>query len=249
MQGTSYPSAHRAAVVMRKRGKIHPMIPWNDFDLSFNVDDILLGQGADPEIIRARKPALVDTAARALAEGLQLIQPFALVRQVLVKEHRHKHILFNDSNRLTGPLVTRHLAGAQRVAAVLCTIGLELEAMSNQLFATDPLMALALDGLGNTAVEHLGQQVCQRIGELAQVDGLTASTPLSPGEPDWPVEVGQQQIFALVEAARIGVQITSGGMMIPKKTISFVIGIGLEMSRVEPCEVCNLKESCRYRHA
>jgi len=224
------------------------MNSWNDFDLSINVDDILRGQGADPEKLRLRKPSLVDAAEFARAEGLPHIHPIALVRKVMVKAHSHDRLLLDDSTKLTGPLVTQHLAGAQRVAAVVCTIGAELEDMSARLFDNDPLLAFALDGLGNAAVEQLGQQVCQRIGEQAQVDGLTASTPLSPGEPDWPAEIGQPQIFALVEAAEIGIQITPGGMMIPKKSISFVLGIGPEMSQSEPCEVCGLRESCRYRH-
>jgi hypothetical protein len=225
------------------------MNSWNDFDLSINVDDILRGQGADPEKLRVRKPSIVTAAERAWTEGLPHIRPTALVREVMVRSHTHDRILLDDPTRLTGPLVTQHLAGAQRVDAILCTIGAELEELSARLFDNDPLFALALDGLGNAAVEQLGQQVCRRIGESVQIDGLTTSTPLSPGEPEWPVEVGQPQIFALVEAAKIGIQITAGGMMIPKKSISFVLGVGPDMSQIEPCEVCNLRESCRYRHA
>jgi hypothetical protein len=222
---------------------------WNNLDLTLEVDDILRGQGADPEKIRARKPALVRTAERTLNESKSLLHPAVLVQEMTVKEHRHDRILLDSYLSLTGPLVTRHLAGAKRVIAVLCTIGGELEQASNRLFSTDPLMAMAIDGLGNAAVEHLGQQICQRIADKVEPEGLTASTPLSPGEPDWPVNIGQPQLFAMVEAAKIGISLTSGGMMLPKKSISFVVGIGSEMSQADPCEVCGLRESCRYRHA
>ncbi|HEX7620781.1 MAG TPA: hypothetical protein VF359_06230, partial [Anaerolineales bacterium] len=113
----------------------------------------------------------------------------------------------------------------------------------------DPLLGIAFDGLGNAAVEILGQQVCRRIGERAEAAGLTTSTPLSPGEPEWPVEVGQPQIFALVDPSQVGIKLTSGGMMIPKKSISFVVGIGPEMARTDLCDLCSLRERCRYRHA
>lgn len=233
-------------MAMGKRGKIRLMAPWNDFELSVEVSDILRGQGADPEKIRNRRPTLVNAAERAHAQGLPLIHPIALVREVPVIKHIHGSILLDDSARLTGPLVTAHLAGAQSISAVLVTIGAELEETSTLLFKTDPLLALALDGLGNAAVEHIGQQVCRRIGEQAQRNGLTVSTPLSPGEPDWPVEVGQPQIFTLIDGANVGIRVTPSGMMIPKKSISFVVGIGQEMSRIEPCFVCSLRESCRY---
>lgn len=234
---------------MVKQGKIHPMEYWNILDVDLTPDDILRGQGADPGSIRARRPALVQAAEQALATGKGFIHPAAVMEELAVEDHTHKSIKLENAKFLTGSLVTSHLAGAQRIVGVLCTIGEELEVKTNELFATDPLLALALDGLGNAAVEILGQQVCRRISEKAEAAGLTASTPISPGDTGWPVEIGQPQLFSLVKADRAGIRITTGGMMIPKKSISFVIGIGPDMARVEPCEVCNLKESCRYRNA
>jgi hypothetical protein len=143
--------------------------------------------------------------------------------------------------------VARHLAGAERVAAVICSLGPALEEYAASL--ENLVLALALDGLGNAAVESVAQQVCGRLAERAEVYGLETSTPLSPGEPEWPVEVGQPQIFALAKPSRAGIRLTGGGMMIPKKSISFVTGIGQEMSQVHPCEACSLKEICRYRKA
>jgi hypothetical protein len=222
------------------------MDSWDDFKLAFNVDDILRGQGAIPEVIRARKPTLVSASERALVEGSSLIHPIALVQQSLVKKHLHDRILLDGSGKLTGTLVVSHLAGAQWISAILVTLGSELEQASARLFDSDPILALALDGLGNAAVENIAQQVCRRVGDKAQIDRMTVSTPLSPGEPGWPVEVGQPEIHSLVDAARIGVQITAGGMMVPKKSISFVLGIGRDMSQEEPCTICSLRESCHY---
>jgi len=231
---------------MGKRGKIRPVEAWNDFELSVDTSDILRGQGADPEKVLSRRPTLIDTAQRAHAQGLPLIHPIALVRDVQVLTHLHDSILLDGSARLTGPRVTAHMAGAQRISAVLVSIGAELEGASSLLYGTDPLLALALDGLGNAAVEQISQQVCRRIGEQAHRNGLSISTPLSPGEPDWPVEVGQAQIFALVDGTSIGIRVTPSGMMIPKKTLSFIVGVGQEMSRIEPCVVCSFRDSCHY---
>lgn len=222
---------------------------WQDFDLTLDTDDVLRGQGMDPAVIRHRRPALVAVAERALAEGMPKIHAAALVQEFGVIEQRHERLLLEGGGRLSGPLITRHLSGAARVAAVLCTLGGELEEAATQAMEQDPLLGLALDGLGNAAVERIGQQVCGRIGDRAAADGLQTSTPLSPGVPEWPVETGQPQIFTLVEAVQAGIRITLGGMMIPKKSVSFVAGIGTDMDQTEPCEVCNLKEVCRYRNA
>jgi hypothetical protein len=220
----------------------------NDFDLSLTPDDVLRGQGADPERIHARKPALLNAASMALQEGFPILHPAAMFHHAKVIEHRHERVILEGGNVLAGPLVAHHLAGAEQVVLVLATIGADLEQRSSTLMGENPLLGLALDGLGNAAVEFLGQQVCSRIGERAGIDGLTASTPLSPGEPDWPVEVGQPQIFALLDPSQIGIQLTSGGMMVPKKSISFVVGIGPKMAQTDLCDLCSLRERCRYRH-
>jgi len=221
---------------------------WQDFDLTLNADDVLRGQGVDPAAIRQRRPALVAVAERAIAEGTPMIHAAALVQEVDVVEQRHERLILEGGGRLSGPLIARHLSGATRVAAVVCTLGRELEEAASRAMEKDPLLGLALDGLGNAAVERVGQQACGRIGDQAAADGLQTSTPLSPGVPEWPVETGQPQIFLLVEAAQAGIRITPGGMMIPKKSISFIAGIGNDMDQTEPCEVCNLKEVCRYRN-
>jgi hypothetical protein len=219
---------------------------WN---LNITTDDILRGQGADPQIVRSRKPALLKTAERALINGLDLLQPITLTAEFAVREHRHERIFMENGQALTGPLVTQQLSGSQRIVAAICTIGPELETISSSMINEDPLYALALDGLGNAAVESLAQQVCGYIAEQVISEGLQASSPLSPGNPEWPVEIGQPQIFALLDPSKAAVALTSGGMMIPKKTVSFVIGLGPEMSQASMCSVCSLKETCRYQNA
>jgi hypothetical protein len=220
-----------------------------DFNLTLSADDVLHGEGTDPEIVRAKKPILLKAASSALHEGFTKLHPVAIVHKIQVVEHRHERILLHGEKELVSPLVARHLSGAEQIALVVCTIGPQLEKLVSSRMEENPLLALALDGLGNVAVEILGQQVCMRIGEQAQVKGLTTSTPLSPGEPEWPVEVGQPQIFALLDPSRAGITLNSGRMMSPKKSISFVVGIGPEMAQTDLCELCSLRERCRYRHA
>ncbi len=216
--------------------------------LELTVDDILHGQGMDPRAVHKDKPLLLSSAERALNEGKSLLHPTALLREVGVREHRHNRVLLEDNSEMTGPLVARHLAGAQRVAAVVCTIGPELEDTVSRLLGEETLFALALDGMGNAAVEMLTQQICAHIGEQNESGGLMASTPLSPGTPEWPVEIGQREVFSLLDAARAGVSLTFTGMMIPKKSMSFIVGIGPDMAQTSLCEICSLKDTCRYQH-
>jgi hypothetical protein len=223
------------------------MALWTDFELPVKEDDILRGQGADPITVRARRPALVETAARALAEGMPHLHPSAQVREAPVRESLHGRLILDGGKQLSGSLIGQRLAGARSIIAALCTIGSELEELSAQVFDVDPLFALALDGLGNAAVEALAGQACNRIAAQAAEKGLGASTPLSPGDQDWPVEAGQAQIFELLDPSRSGVRLSSGGMMIPRKSMTFIVGLGIDMFQVDLCEICRIKRTCRYR--
>lgn len=219
---------------------------WSDFSLSLTVDNILRGEGADPTPARARSPALLSAAETALQQGRALLKPLAAVQETAVREHRHEQILLEGGKKLTGALVSRHLAGAQRVAAVVCTIGPDLEKCAAA--QPDAVLRLALDGLANAAIEAVAQQVCARLGEQAQARGLQTGTPLSPGEAGWPVEVGQPQIFSLLQPNPAGVHLTEGGMMSPLKSLSFVVGIGQNMAQADLCALCSFQERCRYRY-
>ena len=223
------------------------METWTDFPFSIQIDDILRGQGMDPNSPRARRPAFLQTAQIALELGFPLLQPSASVCEARINQVRHERLHLEGGATLTGPLVSRILAGAERIAAVVCTIGPGLEKLASE--QEDVLLGLAMDGLGNAAIEAVGQQVCARLAEQAQAHGLETSAPLGPGEPDWSVGVGQPQLFGLFDPAPPGVRLAESGMMHPRKSISFVVGIGQHMEQVDLCELCSLKERCHYRHA
>ncbi|MBM4444195.1 MAG: hypothetical protein FJ020_02690 [Chloroflexi bacterium] len=138
---------------------------------------------------------------------------------------------------------------ADRIAAVVCTIGPALERRVSQLSAQGAsTAALMLDGIGSVAVESVADHVNRRICRDAAHQGLRAGPRLSPGYGAWPIE-DQRVIFTVVPARRIGVRLNDQGMMIPMKSVSFCIGLGRDLpedSGTDPCRYCNLK-SCRYR--
>jgi hypothetical protein len=105
---------------------------------------------------------------------------------------------------------------------------------------------LAFDGLGSAACERLAAAVCAEIEEEAAARGLKATGPLSPGMIGWPLLDAQRQVFRLVDPASIGVVLTPAGQMIPRKSLSFVVGVGPHVRRQGKCAVCRVQERCRY---
>ena len=218
-------------------------------DLKIDADMVLRGQGADPAIIRQRRPRLVEFAERALAEGMELIEPTAAYRILPVEKISHERFLLEGGVRLTGSLLAKHLGCAEQIAFLVCTLGAGLENRVSVLMRENPAYAFALDGFGSVAAEALGLVICSELEMEAQSSGLFTSIPLNPGMIDWPVEVGQPQIFSVLDADLIGVALNENFQMNPTKSVSMVLGIShFSFSAGRPCDFCSMNETCRYQN-
>jgi hypothetical protein len=219
-----------------------------EWNLEVDVDAVLRGQGADAKTIRRRNRFLVELARRALKEGLPLVKPRVYRRSVMITEHFHERIHLADGHLLTGSLLANHLAPAEKIVAILCTIGSELEQYAAQVWEHDMPYSLALDGLGSAATEALANAACAQTETDAKADGMQASIPLSPGMEGWPTGEGQMQIFTLWEQEELEIRLSPSGMMLPRKSLSMVTGIGKDMvSGGNACEYCSMRAKCHYQ--
>jgi hypothetical protein len=221
-----------------------------DWSLALTPDDVLRGQGADPAI-QARRPALRRAAERALASGRPLLRPTVVYRQLRIERREHWRLELEGGGALTGELVGRGLGPAQAVIVMIATLGPALEAQAARHRPDDPLAALALDGLGNAAVEALASAACRGFAEQAGEQGLETTTPLSPGLEGWPVETGQPEIFNLLAGEappELGLRLLPSGFIIPQKSLSLAIGVGQGLEAAgTPCAYCARRTNCRYQ--
>jgi hypothetical protein len=217
-------------------------------DLACDVDAVLRGQGLDPGAVRVRSPRLIDVAKCALDYAAGLLHPRSVLVVHSIGRADRDALLLRDDGRLSGSAVVEGLEGADHVAVVVGTLGWQLERAIAAALADDPLMAMALDGLGNAALFALADRVCREIEMAAAADALQAGSPLSPGVGGWPLESGQSELFRLVDAAQVGVDLAGGSQMRPVKSVSMIVGLGPAMSREgDRCERCALCARCHHR--
>jgi hypothetical protein len=116
------------------------------------------------------------------------------------------------------------------------------------MWADSASYSLALDGVGSAAVEALANAACRYFEEQAAGEGWQTSIPLSPGMIDWPLVEGQPQIFHLLENEPLEVELTNSYIMLPRKSLTMVLGAGPEMTAAgRTCDFCSLREVCRYQ--
>lgn len=225
----------------------------DQWKLSLDVDHILQGQGADPQIIRQRRPQLVELAERALAESPNLLTPRLTYEAYAVEDFRHEKVTLRDGASLSGPAIGEHLGPAERVIIMAYTIGPALDQRISALMKSEPVYALALDGLGTHAVDHLGWLAYQFFEDQARASGMQMTMPLSPGMIGWPFGKGQTQLMMMLDSTEAGIQVTDSGQMLPQKSVSAVVGMGEKVlhEEIDPCDFCGVQHVCQFkgRHA
>jgi hypothetical protein len=186
----------------------------------------------------------------ASMENNRLLKPAIAYEIYSITGVRHKELWLEGKAALHGPLLPSVFDGAKQLGAVVCTIGPKLEEkVADYLDKNEPLRGLLMDGIGSAAVDALAQQACNLVKHEAALQGYQASSPLNPGMPGFPISE-QWQMFGLVPVEKIGVSLTSSGVMVPRKSTSLVIGIGPQMltwTEAEVCARCGLNKSCHYK--
>ena len=113
--------------------------------------------------------------------------------------------------------------------------------------------ALTLDSAGSVAVDSVADQVNYFICHKALDSGMKTGPRLSPGYGRWPL-TDQRLIFGLLPGERIEVYLNDRCMMVPQKSVSFCIGLGLQENlrginrKINPCRYCGMP-NCLYRRA
>jgi hypothetical protein len=135
------------------------------------------------------------------------------------------------------------------VAAIVCTLGPELEETCRQLIRQRKVLeAIFLDAAGTAFLEALSQQAYELLRGRAHSDGLFPGCQFAPGYGTMPM-TEQSLLFRLVNAMAIGVQLSRHLIMTPSKSLSFFVTLTNERSSAKntyKCRACSMKD-CRFR--
>jgi cobalamin-dependent methionine synthase I len=136
---------------------------------------------------------------------------------------------------LKAPSLVKILGGASEIALIAVTLGEIWDVALDELAAkNEPAEAWFLDALGTAMTDLAARAVEDRIaGDMARA-GLTRTRRYRPGYGDWGLE-GQGEICELVEADRIGVRVNEAFALLPRKSVTGIVGFG-ERSDPSPPE-------------
>lgn len=134
--------------------------------------------------------------------------------------------------------------------AAVVTVGAGLEEEAARLQEDGDLLGgLILDACGSAAAECAAEALDLLIRDEARRLGFGTRRRVSPGYGSWDV-ARQADLLALLPMEKLGMRLTEGMMMVPRKSVSFVTGAA---GGVEPrqdysgCARCGDADTCRYR--
>jgi len=158
-------------------------------------------------------------------------------------------VLLENGAVFHGEVIARLLERAEEVAVFALTIGSELEDEAARLAREGLILqATMLETIGSLYTEQLADWVETRIGDLARAQGRTTSRRFSPGHCDWDVSQ-QKTVFHILREDCAGIRLTDSCLMIPRKSMSGIFGIGdSDITDYNPCRTCE-KHDCVGRRS
>ncbi len=218
-----------------------------ELDCRFTLEDVWQNENRG----RPPRPELKRLGEELFLEAQNLVRPAAIFDLFPVQKVGHNKITLSNGESLRGPDIARFLAPAKQVFVAAVSIGSALEDRASRYFGDgERARGYLLDCMGTATMTNLVQQVCMRLESLAAPSGDPLGFPISPGDEGWPL-AEQRVLFKMLPTNLIGLSLTDSCVMLPKKSVSFVVGLGPGVqtaAETSQCDYCSARESCRFKH-
>lgn len=148
---------------------------------------------------------------------------------------------------LKGNSIREHLQGCEKCVLYAATLSQGADREIRLLETSDMTKAMITDCLASAAIE----QVCDGVDEIIkEIAGEYNQTwRYSPGYGDLPMDIQKDFLAVLDAQKRIGLNTTENSIMIPRKSVTAIIGLSKgEISQAKRgCLTCNLNKVCQFR--
>jgi len=154
-----------------------------------------------------------------------------------------------DGLPLGGNDIKTLLSPCNQAIIMAATLGPEAEDLLRRTEVLDMADAVIMDSAQSTAIENVCDNFEFGMRTSCRAQGLWLTDRFSPGYGDMPIEDQKVIIAALSAEKRIGLTLTPGNIMVPRKSVTCIIGIAPEKQRLvrRDCGSCTLNRSCAYR--
>lgn len=192
-------------------------------------------------------PLVTEALPRAIQAVVHLAEPRSLCHLHEVQSVTRDAVQLTSGATFTGQRLALALRHAERAALFVLTLGPRVSETVRELAVEDPFESFLHDSVASVLVEAVADRFQAQLEAHMNQQGAWGGHRFSPGYCDWPTQENRALLQTL-GAQRIGVHLTTGGMMTPQKSISGVIGFGADPLTLKrnPCKGCP-RADCDHR--
>ncbi|MCD8216490.1 MAG: hypothetical protein LUD01_00320 [Clostridiales bacterium] len=150
---------------------------------------------------------------------------------------------------LEGDDIRQLLQNCDEAVLFAATLGADIEQTLMRHEVTDMADALILDACASVAVENVCDCFEEDVREMLSRENRYLTSRFSPGYGDLPLETQMQMCEMLNTSRRIGLTVTENYILLPRKSVTAVMGISDEPQKLRSrsCEDCGMFLNCMYR--
>lgn len=214
-------------------------------DTKVEIDTIDVYRYLGYESEQYPRPRVLSLVESQIYEAYAFIKPAAYytIKPIMSVENSKIAV---DGLLFTSRNLARVFSNCGQAAIFVVTIGEALEKKVAQLTKEGLILkASVLDAVGSVAVEKAANRLENMIRSIAVENGDKVGWRYSPGYCDWAI-TQQKELFRGLDGKSIGVNLTNTHLMVPRKSISGIIGMGKSCNIFSACRFCG-RENCPHR--
>lgn len=195
------------------------------------------GTPVEPELMRTLQTLCRETAAA--------LEPRAILRRFPLRDGFFDGTGFCPRGRDVRAL----LAPCREGVLLAATLGAGSERMLLREQARGASQALLLDAVLSAGIEAVCDGIEAQLRAECAAQGLFLTDRFSPGYGDMPLGQTREILDVLDAQKRIGLTVTATGLMMPRKSVTAVMGVSETPVERRPsgCEGCAARETCAMR--
>jgi len=222
--------------------------------LKIDEEEVLRYQGCHNNKLKKVNKTIMKITREEIERGYNLFESKGIYSPVKIKQisfSSRRVDLKNGFSLNFSNSIINLLKGTSYLILGVVTIGDSLENKVSEFFTQGEYpRAVALDAVGTVVVSSLSNYMRSLVCQDAKEQDLQTTRYLSPGYGDWDVSQ-QKNIFQIIPADKIGVKLTESYLMVPQKSLSWIIGIGKNIvtpykEEGHSCKICQA-ENCQFR--
>lgn len=216
------------------------------------LKDLFQAEGADYSK-RPPRPSTVESHRRILAEATALVRPTMIWREVELLGAGEQELFLEQGQKLNSKLLVRVAGTANKLIFFAMTLGSALDDREDYYKkAGKTLEAFALNATGTAYIVKSGISAMDKIKEYCHNAGMRTTFPMGPGHSYWSSFDDIQTIFHFLKPGQIDLRLTDSNIMIPRKSIAMVLGVGRnnlpDFKGKTHCDFCSLQKKCHISH-